>query len=169
MTNLASIRYTAWDTHVSEWRKRGEVDLASIVKLLETGEPVPAEATALLAGLLTGAVKARRGLKPGIFASLSTRRMVADDVARLETMLADPATIPDEFGKESRDVINALRLRNGGTMNSKARELVAEIFGISKSYVAQLITERNRGLQVIATQHGVTLADVKIALRIGEP
>lgn len=158
-----------WDREIGKWKQGKEVDKARIVGLLENGEAVPVKANALLAGLITGEIKARKGNKPGRFASPLHRKMLVEQVEVFATMIADPSKIPAEHDKEFQDWIKALHLQSHGTPHQKARKIVADWAACSDGLLRSFITERNNRLRAIAEEHGVTLAAVKKALKVGEP
>lgn len=157
-----------WAAILSDWRK-GKVDKAAVVRALEAGHPVPAEANLLIAGLVDGSVKATPGNKKLDHPPRWMDSHVARTVASIQTMLLHPDRIPDEYGKQWRDWLGALRSRSNGTTNEKALEATAELFGCTTRRVRESVTRTNAKLKAIADDHGVTVADVKRVQRYGEP
>lgn len=162
--DIAKIPDSPWWPVLADFRK-GKVDKAEIIRLLETDAPVPPEANPLLAGLLAGKIRARRGNKPMIH--WYARQSAVELALGLEGMIKDPSTIPADYDKETRDWIKAMGLQTVGTPRTKALEFAARAFGMSEATIKKLITARNKRLQAIADKHGVTVGEVKKAL--GKP
>ena len=156
-----------WAEILQDWR-RGTVDRAAVIRALESGHPMPPEANALLAGLLDGSIKA----KPGNKQEHPPRRMdglMARTYEEIKTMLRHPDRIPDDYGKEWRAWLGALRSRSTGTVSEKAVEATARLFRCSPRRVRDSITRQNAVLKSIADTHGVTVDAVKRGQRYGEP
>jgi len=169
IANLFGLSLSPWDTVVGKWKRKNEVDKTEILQLLEADEPIPAIAHPLLAGLIDGTIKARRGRKPGAYQKFM-RKEIACTAARMETMLKDPDTIPDEYGKEWRDWLRAARMKRGdGTMSERAKRLTAELYGVTERFVRACIEQYNTQLRAIAKEHRVPLAAVKRAVGYGKP
>ena len=172
MADVADLGVSPLEMQVYLWLRGEQVDRAAIVRALESGEQVPPMANTLLAGLLDGSIAAKPGCKPGRAASPSVRGSIANAVATYETMLSNTDTIPAEFDKETRDCLRALAMEKGFgalTSNQKARQLVAGMYGVSEAVVKQCIAEQNKQFAAIARRFGISLDDVKRALRHGQP
>lgn len=134
--DLLDLPADPWWRVVGDFRK-GEVDKAEIIRLLETDAPVPPEANPLLAGLLSGQITARRGNKPVIH--WHAKRFAADFALDLEGMIKDPSTIPADLDKETRDWIRAMGLQTVGTPRTRALEVAARMFGMSEATIRKAL------------------------------
>ncbi|KAB8180170.1 hypothetical protein FKV24_012605 [Lysobacter maris] len=181
MTDIATITVGPWDVLVGRWRQGEHVDRAEVLELLKTQEPIPVGAHDFVAAAITGeGLKFKRGNKPwnGGSRQMGTalRWQIARDVAVFETMIRDPSRIPDVFGDDTRRRIEelsaqAMRKRTSGrkTANQLARDLAAEVYGISPRAVGTEITEANKRLREAAQKLGISLVQLKDAIGYGVP
>jgi hypothetical protein len=163
---------TPWATLVANWHKGKQIDRNEVIRLLESGKPIPLEANEFLAKALANEVKFKRGNKPSYPPqSAGYAKLVVATVDFIEAIIKNPETIPDgdEYKEGRADFIKmnqrATRKRAKRTSaRQQAKDEVAKMFGISVRRVESLITERNRELKRLANHFGVTVAEVKAAL-----
>lgn len=130
MTDLSTIKDSPWGRILTDWRK-GRIDRVAIVRALESGEPMPVQANALIAGLLSGALKATRGLKP----------RKAKQGSGWERSVADLAKYVE---KQLRVQTNRSKVQRPG---EEARKVVAAIRGVTPDDVRRAITSARKRAQ----------------------
>jgi hypothetical protein len=159
-----------WMGIVRGWRKSKLIDKQEVLKLLRSGVPVPAYAAEFLADALDDDVEFefKRGNKPWYPRSFLYRAVtVMHQVRTYEGWIKDPATLPEDTDKESRQTIESLHRRTKRqrgkrtTPNKAAVALTGEYLELKARHVRSKITEFNKGVKRFAEKHGCTVQEAR--------
>jgi len=141
-----------WRRVLKQWRDGEDVDGLEVRELLESGEPVPTAANQMLADIIAGEVKLRRGNRPMYNGEiLSSPDLVVGIVRRIEELIRDPERLPEDAHAETRAYYQDLHRRSKlkrskakTTVNAAAVKNAAASLGVSERHVRTKIGEYNK-------------------------
>ncbi len=137
MARLARhLRETPWQRLLRAHAQGQRVDRSDILDLLHSDESVPDEAKPLLASTIEGSMTFPSGTKPLTVERWEKRWWAHDMVKRYESLIEDPARMPNEIDPSLRKAIEsyakeaASAIRGKRTPLEMAVQLVADMIGI---------------------------------------
>lgn len=176
MTDLRDMELPGpWDRIVKAWRDGEQIDRNEVTRLLTSGEPVPVEANEFLAEAIKDQkernFKFKRGNAPWYADNvLTSPRMVYDLVEGLKERILNPSLGDDPEQRRwlAEAYKKATRKHSHGERvpaRKQAIEQVAYHLDLTPSHVETKIKEYNKELRQIAAHFGVTVREVKAAIK----
>lgn len=135
--DIANLHNNEWLRLVSAWQK-GTLERQQVLDLLASDEPVPEGAKPMLASVISGDYKFKRGNKPtSVFTKYPREGATARYlVGVVERHIKDPDEIPDDAPADYKQRIQAAheranyKNRKSETANMQAKRMVADLYGV---------------------------------------
>lgn len=166
-----------WWRVLKQWRNGKDIDGIEVRKLLESGDPVPVDANQMLADIVAGEAKLKRGNRAMYNDDiLKSPELVVGIVRRIEGCIKDPAKLGEDADDETRAHYQELHRRSKLkrtqakiTPNAAAVKHAAIALDVSKSHVRTKIGEYNKYLKRMAQKYGITIEEAERRINLRKP